>query len=184
MQQCFHCHCQTLQLQWSNAQQNIIIVVPSPLSFQPPTSAVDRQDGPDVAGLLPQVEQPPQQPPRRLRSPAPGKIGHSLMEPLMELMGLPYVTSTHSLQTEAFCDVTIACDGASVKCHKMILSACSAYFQQLFMENTCDHPIVFLKVGAVQCGTVHVAIWSYRHQNWDWPKSADGPKPKQTHQNT
>merc|ERR1719264_2114900 len=51
----------------------------------------------------------------------------------------------HLLQTEAFCDVTIACDGASVKCHKMILSACSAYFQQLFMENTCDHPIVFLK---------------------------------------
>ena len=42
--------------------------------------------------------------------------------------------------------MTIACDGASVKCHKMILSACSAYFQQLFMENTCDHPIVFLKV--------------------------------------
>ena len=51
-----------------------------------------------------------------------------------------------SIQTEAFCDVTIACDGASVKCHKMILSACSSYFQQLFMENTCDHPIVFLKV--------------------------------------
>ena len=45
--------------------------------------------------------------------------------------------------------MTIACDGASVKCHKMILSACSAYFQQLFMENTCDHPIVFLKVRAV-----------------------------------
>ena len=44
------------------------------LSFQPPTSAVDRQDGPDVAGLLPQVEQPPQQPPRCLRPPTPGMI--------------------------------------------------------------------------------------------------------------
>ena len=27
----------------------------------------------------------------------------------------------------------------------MILSACSSYFQTLFMENTCEHPIVFLK---------------------------------------
>ncbi|TRY73237.1 hypothetical protein TCAL_02562 [Tigriopus californicus] len=49
------------------------------------------------------------------------------------------------LQTEAFCDVTLACDGASIKCHKIILSACSSYFQQLFMENSCEHPIVFLK---------------------------------------
>ena len=51
----------------------------------------------------------------------------------------------HLLQTEAFCDVTIACDGASIKCHKMILSACSSYFQSLFTENQCEHPIVFLK---------------------------------------
>ncbi|XP_040571888.1 uncharacterized protein [Lepeophtheirus salmonis] len=51
----------------------------------------------------------------------------------------------HLLQTEAFCDVTLACDGSSIKCHKMILSACSSYFQTLFMENTCEHPIVFLK---------------------------------------
>ena len=54
-------------------RQNNEIVLPS-LSFQPPTSAVDRQDGPDVAGLLPQVEQPPQQPPRCLRPPTPGMI--------------------------------------------------------------------------------------------------------------
>ena len=71
------------------------------------------------------------------------------MKPLFELMALPYICIPSS-QTEAFCDVTIACDGASVKCHKMILSACSAYFQQLFMENTCDHPIVFLKVCSAQ----------------------------------
>lgn len=51
----------------------------------------------------------------------------------------------HLLQTEAFCDVTLAVDGASIKCHKMILSACSSYFQQLFMENTCEHPIVVFK---------------------------------------
>merc|ERR1711983_471568 len=45
----------------------------------------------------------------------------------------------HLYQTEAFCDVTLACDNTSIKCHKMILSACSSYFQTLFMENTCEH---------------------------------------------
>jgi len=49
------------------------------------------------------------------------------------------------LQVEAFCDVTLAVDGASLKCHKMVLAACSTYFQSLFMDNTCSHPIVFLK---------------------------------------
>ena len=49
------------------------------------------------------------------------------------------------LQIEAFCDVTLACDGGSIKCHKMVLAACSNYFQKLFMENDCNHPIVFLK---------------------------------------
>lgn len=49
------------------------------------------------------------------------------------------------LQVEAFCDVTLAVDGASLKCHKMVLAACSNYFQNLFMDNTCKHPIVFLK---------------------------------------
>lgn len=51
----------------------------------------------------------------------------------------------HLFQTEAFTDVTLACDGESIKCHKMVLAACSSYFQQLFMENTCRHPIVILK---------------------------------------
>lgn len=51
----------------------------------------------------------------------------------------------HLLQLEAFCDVTLAVEGASLKCHKMVLAACSDYFQNLFMDNTCKHPIVFLK---------------------------------------
>ena len=45
-----------------------------------------------------------------------------------------------------FCDVTIACEGGSIKCHKIVLSASSVYFEKLFLENTCEHPIVFLKV--------------------------------------
>ncbi|CAL7942372.1 unnamed protein product [Xylocopa violacea] len=50
------------------------------------------------------------------------------------------------LQNEAFTDVTLAVDGgASVKCHKMVLAACSSYFQTLFMDLPCKHPIVVLK---------------------------------------
>ena len=46
------------------------------------------------------------------------------------------------LQTESFVDVTLTTDeGQSLKCHKVVLSACSPYFQQLFMENPCQHPI-------------------------------------------
>ena len=65
------------------------------------------------------------------------------------------------LQTEAFCDVTLACDNTSIKCHKMILSACSSYFQTLFMENTCEHPIVFLK--DIKIGEVR-AILDYMYK--------------------
>ena len=42
--------------------------------------------------------------------------------------------------------MTIACEGGSIKCHKIVLSASSAYFEKLFLENSCEHPIVFLKV--------------------------------------
>ncbi|XP_075234592.1 uncharacterized protein LOC142332193 [Lycorma delicatula] len=50
------------------------------------------------------------------------------------------------LQNEAFTDVTLACEGgASVKCHKMVLAACSSYFQCLFTELPCSHPVVVLK---------------------------------------
>jgi len=49
------------------------------------------------------------------------------------------------LQSEAFTDVTLACDGGSLKCHKIVLAASSDYFQKLFMDNTSEHPIVFLQ---------------------------------------
>lgn len=41
--------------------------------------------------------------------------------------------------------MTLACDGHSIKAHKMVLSACSPYFKQLFVDNPCQHPIVILK---------------------------------------
>ncbi|KAJ6640651.1 Protein bric-a-brac 2 [Pseudolycoriella hygida] len=49
------------------------------------------------------------------------------------------------LQNESFVDVTLACDGHSIKAHKMVLSACSPYFQSLFFDNPCQHPIVIMR---------------------------------------
>ncbi|XP_077506948.1 uncharacterized protein LOC144116128 [Amblyomma americanum] len=45
---------------------------------------------------------------------------------------------------EALVDVTLACEGLSLKAHKMVLSAISPFFQALFAENPCKHPIVIL----------------------------------------
>ena len=49
------------------------------------------------------------------------------------------------LQNESFVDVTLAVSGRSLKAHKVILSACSPYFQTLLHDNPCQHPIVILK---------------------------------------
>ncbi|XP_050684190.1 protein bric-a-brac 1-like isoform X2 [Leptidea sinapis] len=49
------------------------------------------------------------------------------------------------LQTETLVDVTLACDGKKLKAHKVVLSACSPYFQSLFTDNPSEHPIVFLQ---------------------------------------
>lgn len=49
-------------------------------------------------------------------------------------------------RNEYFTDVTLACEGGSfIKCHKMVLAACSSYFQCLFSELQCRHPVVVLK---------------------------------------
>ncbi|KAJ8931038.1 hypothetical protein NQ314_016066 [Rhamnusium bicolor] len=50
------------------------------------------------------------------------------------------------LQNEAFTDVTLACEaGGPIKCHRMVLAACSPYFQNLFTDLPCKHPVVVLK---------------------------------------
>lgn len=42
-------------------------------------------------------------------------------------------------------DVTLATEEGSFQAHKMLLSACSPYFRQLFLNNPCKRPTVFLK---------------------------------------
>ncbi|XP_018563635.1 protein jim lovell isoform X1 [Anoplophora glabripennis] len=46
---------------------------------------------------------------------------------------------------EDFTDVTIACDGQRLQAHKVVLSACSPFFKELFKTNPCPHPIVFMR---------------------------------------
>ncbi|XP_054739184.1 transcription factor GAGA isoform X2 [Anastrepha obliqua] len=44
----------------------------------------------------------------------------------------------------AFVDVTLSCEHGSLKAHKVVLSACSSYFQKLLLENPCKHPTIIL----------------------------------------
>ncbi|XP_048488829.1 longitudinals lacking protein, isoforms H/M/V isoform X3 [Plutella xylostella] len=52
---------------------------------------------------------------------------------------------TTLLNTESLVDVTLAAEGRHLQAHKVVLSACSVYFQTLFTENPSRHPIVILK---------------------------------------
>lgn len=50
------------------------------------------------------------------------------------------------LRDESLVDVTLACsEGQSIRAHKVVLSACSSYFQSLFLDHPGRHPIVILK---------------------------------------
>ncbi|XP_045482460.1 zinc finger protein 184-like [Harmonia axyridis] len=50
------------------------------------------------------------------------------------------------LRDESLVDVTLACsEGHSIRAHKVVLSACSSYFQTLFIDHPSRHPIVILK---------------------------------------
>ena len=41
--------------------------------------------------------------------------------------------------------MTLAAGGRHLQAHKVVLSACSEYFQSVFAANPCQHPVVILK---------------------------------------
>ncbi|XP_065562546.1 protein tramtrack, beta isoform-like [Artemia franciscana] len=49
------------------------------------------------------------------------------------------------LISEHFTDVTISCDSQSIKCHRLVLSTCSPYFETLLLGISHPHPIIILK---------------------------------------
>ncbi|KAJ1521293.1 hypothetical protein ONE63_002971 [Megalurothrips usitatus] len=60
---------------------------------------------------------------------------------------LRHITSAfESLRTDLdLVDVTLSCEGKKIKAHKMLLSACSSYFKDLFKENPCQHPVIVFR---------------------------------------
>ncbi|XP_071453430.1 protein abrupt-like isoform X1 [Hetaerina americana] len=46
---------------------------------------------------------------------------------------------------EDFVDVTLACEGKSLKAHRVVLSACSPYFRELLKSTPCKHPVIVLQ---------------------------------------
>lgn len=49
------------------------------------------------------------------------------------------------LEREAFCDVTLACEGRTIKAHKIVLSACSTYFETILSQYEEKDPILIMK---------------------------------------
>lgn len=48
-------------------------------------------------------------------------------------------------EEEFLTDVTLCCEGKRLRAHKIILSVCSTYFRETFMDNPCKHPVVIFK---------------------------------------
>ncbi|TMW48416.1 hypothetical protein DOY81_006506 [Sarcophaga bullata] len=48
------------------------------------------------------------------------------------------------LAGQRFVDVTLACEGHQVHCHRLVLAACSSYFESILAENPCKHPVIIL----------------------------------------
>lgn len=48
------------------------------------------------------------------------------------------------LAVQRFVDVTLVCQGHQLRCHRLVLAACSNYFETILAENPCKHPIIIL----------------------------------------
>ncbi|KAK0088563.1 hypothetical protein PV325_011483 [Microctonus aethiopoides] len=52
--------------------------------------------------------------------------------------------SSH-LNTKNLVDVTLAVEGQLLEAHKLVLSVCSPFFENIFKVNPCQHPVVVLQ---------------------------------------
>ncbi|KAM7349161.1 uncharacterized protein ACRADG_008209 isoform 2-T3 [Cochliomyia hominivorax] len=57
---------------------------------------------------------------------------------------LTYALDNHRVNDD-FVDVSLLCDGCKIKAHKVVLSACSSYFKEIFTENPHPHPVIIFK---------------------------------------
>lgn len=48
------------------------------------------------------------------------------------------------LAVQRFVDVTLVCQGHQLRCHRLVLAACSSYFESILAENPCKHPVIIL----------------------------------------
>ncbi|KAH8315367.1 hypothetical protein KR067_003567, partial [Drosophila pandora] len=48
------------------------------------------------------------------------------------------------LAVQRFVDVTLVCQGHQLRCHRLVLAACSSYFEAILAENPCKHPVIIL----------------------------------------
>lgn len=65
-------------------------------------------------------------------------------------------------RSESFTDVTLSLEGGkSIKCHKMVLAACSSYFRNIFQQSTEQKVVVILN--GVKYGEL-VAILDYMYR--------------------
>lgn len=46
---------------------------------------------------------------------------------------------------QSLVDVSISCTDGILKAHRIVLSACSPYFESIFRDNYCKHPVIILK---------------------------------------
>ncbi|KAK2713616.1 uncharacterized protein LOC136040785 [Artemia franciscana] len=51
------------------------------------------------------------------------------------------------LNENVFVDVTLSCENTEIKAHKLILSACSTYFQRVLVNNITGHPVLIMPPG-------------------------------------
>ena len=79
------------------------------------------------------------------------KLWSSILRPnkIVFQVGIFNISVFFSNRLESFFHIMVllilAVDGKLLKAHKIVLSICSPYFQTMFIENPCQHPIIILK---------------------------------------